>query len=265
MSPRVRKNPIETLTEEECERLIAAAGGRSPTGIRNRALVVLLWRGALRVAEALALEPRDIDFKRGEVRVRRGKGCKSRTIGLDPMALGIVTKWRDRRTKERIRRGPFLCTIKRGRAGGFGKTKAGKPLEQPNVHTTLRRLAEKAGIDKRVHAHGLRHSRAWQMARNGVPIPDIRDHLGHSSYMVTDLYVNHELGSPQAVEAGKVQDWGLGETVDSVLSEAGLPEKMASLLKGTRDAEVEALKAQNQMLVERMARMEALIADRLAL
>ena len=63
----------------------------------NRALVTILYRGGLRIAEALALKASDIDPDRGTVRILRGKGAKSRTIGLEPGAMAAVQRWMDAR------------------------------------------------------------------------------------------------------------------------------------------------------------------------
>ncbi len=63
---------------------------RAPTGIRNGALIALLYRGQLRIGEALALKPKDLDFDAGTVRVLHGKGDMARTIGLDDGALAVL-------------------------------------------------------------------------------------------------------------------------------------------------------------------------------
>jgi len=76
--------------------LIRATSNRAPTGIRNRALLVLLYRGGLRAGEALALLPKDLDERQGTVRVLHGKGDKARLVGLDEGAWGILQRWLDR-------------------------------------------------------------------------------------------------------------------------------------------------------------------------
>jgi integrase/recombinase XerD len=68
---------------------MGACSKRAPTGIRNRALIAMLYRGQLRIGEALALKPKDLDRKAGTVRVLHGKGDKSRTVGLDDGAGAI--------------------------------------------------------------------------------------------------------------------------------------------------------------------------------
>ena len=87
-----RKAPPEPLSPDEARALIKAASRRAPTGIRNRALMVVLYRGGLRIGEALALKPKDLDIDQGTVRVLRGKRKKSRLVGLDIGALEIVQR-----------------------------------------------------------------------------------------------------------------------------------------------------------------------------
>ena len=92
-----RRRPAEVLAPEEVRALITACSNRAPTGIRNRALLTVLWRCGLRVGEALALEPKDIDVEAHTLRVRHGKGDKSRTVGLDDQTQALISRWVDRR------------------------------------------------------------------------------------------------------------------------------------------------------------------------
>ncbi len=85
--PRTRKRPIEVLTPEEVERLIQANSNRAPSGIRNRALVALMYYSGLRLSEVLALLPRDVDLEGGEINVRRGKGGRQRCSVRSPRWL----------------------------------------------------------------------------------------------------------------------------------------------------------------------------------
>jgi site-specific recombinase XerD len=82
--------PAEILTADEVRALITACSNRAPTGVRNRALLVLLYRAGCRISEALRLRPKDLDRAAGTVTVLRGKGGTRRTIGLDPGAFAVV-------------------------------------------------------------------------------------------------------------------------------------------------------------------------------
>ena len=101
--------PPEPLTTDECRRLIAACSPRCPTGLRNRALIVALWRGGLRCSEALGLHPRDLDD--GVLRVRRGKGGKYRTVAVDPEAWVVLQAWLERKARVGIG-GPVFSTLR---------------------------------------------------------------------------------------------------------------------------------------------------------
>ena len=88
-----RKFPVEVLTTDEIQLLLSKCSRRAHTGVRNRALIVCLYRSGLRIAEALALRPKDIDRARGALRVLHGKGNKSRVAGIDASALGYLDHW----------------------------------------------------------------------------------------------------------------------------------------------------------------------------
>ena len=152
-----RRRPPEVLTEAEAIALIKACSPRAPTGVRNRALIAVLWRSGLRISEALALELRDVDLEAGSFRVRHGKGDRSRTVGVDEQTSALLARWFDRRRKlSPGARAPIYCTLDGGR------------IDSSYVRRLLPRLAARVGIDRRVHAHGLRHTYAAELARKGT-------------------------------------------------------------------------------------------------
>ena len=186
-SGRSRRRPAEPLTTDEVLALMKACSQRAPTGIRNRALVAVLWRSGLRISEALELELRDVDLDAGSLRVRHGKGDRSRTVGVDEQTTALLARWLDRRQRldEVGPRAPVFCTLR------------GAQIDSSYIRRLLPRLAARAGVQKRVHAHGLRHTHAAELAREGTPINVIRDALGHTSLAVTDRYLRDV--APQAV------------------------------------------------------------------
>lgn len=188
----------ETLTTDEVRGLLAACSRRAPTGIRNRALLAVLYTTGLRISEALALRPKDVDTTAGTLTVLHGKGDKRRVVGVPDEALVLLERWMDTRRKHEINgKNPVFCTLQGG------------PVSSAYIRTLLPRLARKAGIDKRVHAHGLRHSHAAALAADGVPVMKISEALGHSNVSVTDRYIRH-LGNAEAVEVVRSRAWGLG-------------------------------------------------------
>jgi integrase/recombinase XerD len=190
-----RRFPPETLTEAEVSALIRAASGRAPTGVRNRALIVVLYRGGLRVFEALGLQVRDVDVEAGTIRVRHGKGDRSRIVGVDPAAASLIARWLEVRKARGIPRwAPVFCTL------------AGRRLHDRYVRALLPRLARRAGIDKRVHPHGLRHTHAAELAREGVPVNVIQAQLGHRSLATTDRYLRH-IAPEELVARMRARSW----------------------------------------------------------
>jgi site-specific recombinase XerD len=150
---------------------------------------VALYRAGVRISEALALAPKDIDRAAGTVTVLRGKGGKRRTVGLDPGAFAVVERWLDVRAKLGMNgRAPIFCTL------------AGRPLAAAYVRALMPRLARRAGIDKRVPAHGLRHTHAAELAMEGKPVNLIQAQLGHASLAVTSTYLAH-IAPAQLIEA----------------------------------------------------------------
>ena len=187
--------PPEILSSIEVRALMGACSKRAPTGIRNRALIALLYRGGLRISEALALKPRDLDQETGAVRVRSGKGRTYRTVGLDSEAFAILERWSDRRTGLGITgHSPVFCTLKGG------------PISTAYVRALFPRLGRKAGIEKRVHAHGLRHTHAAELAAEKVPINIIQAQLGHRNVAVTSRYLAH-IAPIEVIETMKRRAW----------------------------------------------------------
>lgn len=178
-----RKFPPEVLTSEEVFALMRACG-KGPAGLRNRALIAVGARAGLRCAEALDLYPKDVDLDRGAIRVLHGKGDKARIVALDPGACAIVTQWVQARKKLGLNGShPLFCVI--------SEPTRGKRLHDAYVRGLMKKLAVKAGIEKRVHFHGLRHSYAAYLAEKSVPVHYIRRMMGHTSIAITERYMDH--------------------------------------------------------------------------
>jgi site-specific recombinase XerD len=194
-----RRYPAEPLTPAEVAALIGQCSHRAPTGIRNRALLTLLYRSGLRVSEVLAARPVDVDVARHSIRLAETKSGQPQTRGFHPSADDALARWLDTRK---------AIGIGRRRAGRGGADVGGRlfctldggPLSDDYVRGLMRRLAAKAGITKRVHPHGLRHTFAVELEAAGTHITVISALLGHSSVAVTARYLNH-LTNHQAVTA----------------------------------------------------------------
>lgn len=178
-----KKYPAEIYTREEIDRLMAKMG-RGPSGARNRALTAVMRRSGLRVAEALALQLKDVDLVAGTLQILHGKGDRRRIVGLDQETIALLEVWLEYRRKLKIGPGcPLFCVI--------SKPTLGKALYSSTVREMLKRAAVKAGIEKRVHPHGMRHTFAVELLREGVPTPLIKKALGHTSLDTTERYLDH--------------------------------------------------------------------------
>lgn len=185
----------DLLTRSEVEALLEQCPIDSLTGLRNRTLIIVLWRTGLRISEALALREKDVDLVEGRLVVQRGKGGKRRVMGLDQGTVDALEEWIRRRMElAPPSAAPLFCT------------QGGGPIDASYIRRLLPRLARTAGVQKRVHAHGLRHLFATELEGEGAPLSVIRDLLGHSSLATTDTYLRR-LGAGEAVDFARRRGW----------------------------------------------------------
>lgn len=174
----------ETYTREEFEAMREACNCGA-SGIRDRALITFLYRTGARVSEALGVRLHDIDFDRQLIRIH---GTKTRTadrvVGMHPDLAAHLRDWLDIRQAKGIPpTGHVFCCISRHERGN--------PVKPAQARQKLKLLATKAGISKRVHPHGFRHTFASEMAGERADIRIVSKALGHSNIAITDRYVSH--------------------------------------------------------------------------
>lgn len=193
---RGKKTPAEVLTPDELVGMLGQCSDGA-TGIRNRAMIVVGWRAGLRIDEALSLTPANLEPPpRQTVRILHGKGNKARTVGLDAQAWAVVATWLEARAAAGI--GPeqtLFCTLQGGK------------LSDRYVRELMPRLAKGAGINKRVHFHGLRHTHAFELAAEGLALNLIQQQLGHGNVAVTSKYISH-LNPAETINRIKSRTWG---------------------------------------------------------
>jgi integrase/recombinase XerD len=165
LGPRRPQRLPEAPKRAEIEQLIDSVGGEDALGLRNRALVELVYSAGLRSAEAVGLDLGDVDFEQELVRVR-GKGGKERVVPLGEEAAHVVARYlREAR--------PALA---RGANDALFLSARGRRLDT----STLRRLLP--------HPHRLRHSFATHLLEGGADLRTIQELLGHSSLSTTQVY-----------------------------------------------------------------------------
>jgi site-specific recombinase XerD len=189
------KRPPETYTAEEIGAVLKVLSRRAPTGIRNRAMIALGYRAGLRISEVLGLYPKDIDLKKGEIRILHGKGDKARTVGLDEETSAYLDLWLKKRQELGIKgRRRLFCTLN------------GDPIEDAYIRSMMPRIAKKAGLEKRFHFHGLRHSFAKELVEEGFLMPYIQRILGHSSLATTQKYLQ-SIAPQDIIDAMRERTW----------------------------------------------------------
>lgn len=171
---RGRKLP-DVLTDEERSALLKRPNRRAPTGLRNLCMIRLMLDAGLRSSEVLNLKVRDIDWMSGKLSVREGKGQKDRTLWLNEGDLELLKSWRERR--------PEPCELL------FTTLQSG-PVSGRYLRTMVARVAKKAGIEKRVHPHLLRHSFATDLYRKTKNIRLVQKALGHEDLSTTMIYTH---------------------------------------------------------------------------
>jgi integrase/recombinase XerC len=174
----------EALSTEDRAADDSAKGARGRAGrgaLRDRALVELLYGAGIRVGELVALEVRDLDLHRGEVRVW-GKGGKERVVPLPAAARHALREYLDQRRRPGVLAEPLFASL-RSKKGEMPRR-----LDPRDVRRILRRRAERAGLADRVHPHRLRHSYATHLLDMGADLRAIQELLGHASLSTTQKY-----------------------------------------------------------------------------
>jgi site-specific recombinase XerD len=165
LTPKRPQRLPEAPKPAEVEELIEGVGGDGPLGLRNRALVELVYSAGLRAAEAVGLDLADVDFEQELVRVR-GKGGKERVVPLGEEAAHLLGRYLREARPE----------LARGANDALFLSARGRRLDT----STLRRLLP--------HPHRLRHSFATHLLEGGADLRTIQELLGHSSLSTTQVY-----------------------------------------------------------------------------
>jgi integrase/recombinase XerC len=179
-SPKLDKRLPDFLTPVETVRLLEASDLATPQGLRDRALMELLYASGLRVSELVSLDLGQINLNTGEIRVW-GKGAKERVVLMGkPAALALNAYLSQGR--------PQLLGKKKNNALLINRD--GGRLTGRSIQRTLTKYARLAGIKKRVHPHMLRHTFATHLLDGGADLRVVQELLGHESLVSTQIYTH---------------------------------------------------------------------------
>ncbi|ODS63144.1 MAG: site-specific tyrosine recombinase XerD [Arenimonas sp. SCN 70-307] len=177
--PKLRRSLPKALSESEVEALIQAPDVATPAGLRDRAMVELMYATGLRVSELVNLPAAAVNLRQGVLRVT-GKGNKERLVPMGEEAQ----HWLER----------YLAEARPALAGGRAAAglflgRGAAPLSRQQFWNVVKKLALAAGIDPaRVSPHGLRHSFATHLLNHGADLRTLQMLLGHSSLSTTQIY-----------------------------------------------------------------------------
>lgn len=171
--------PKHILSSDEAERILNVPDTQTPTGIRDRAMLETLYSTGMRRMELISLSWSAIDYERGTVMIRQGKGKKDRMIPISERALAWITKYRDD-----VR--PQFAMAQDD--GTLFLTQQGEGFSPNRLTQLVREHIEKANIGKRGSCHLFRHTMATLMLENGADIRFIQAMLGHVSLNTTQIY-----------------------------------------------------------------------------
>lgn len=186
--PRQALRLPEPLAVDEVEALLAAPDAETPIGIRDRALLELLYAAGLRVSEALGLDRHDLALSESTVRVV-GKGDRERLLPIGDEAVGALQRYLDD-----VRPGWLARAAEGGRPVAHGGplflTPRGSRLGRMSAWRQIRQAALRAGLKGHVTPHTLRHSFATHLLEGGADLRVVQELLGHASITTTQLYTH---------------------------------------------------------------------------
>jgi len=190
------------LTESEQEDLLNQFNVRYVTSQRNKVMFQLMLNTGLRVSEIVSLRWEDVNLTSGKVMVREGKGAKDRTLWVDEGQVDELGEWKERQV-EKLGKLPkwVFSTLRAGNSG--------EKLTIQQVWKTLRTYAVKAGIEKDISPHTLRHTFATDLYRETGKIRLVQKALGHADLSTTMIYthiVDEELeGAMKSFREGELR------------------------------------------------------------
>ena len=187
--PKTGRSLPKLLSLDEVDVLLASPSQGTKWGIRDHAMIALMYGTGLRVSELIQLKISDVDMTRGALKTH-GKGSKERVVPIGELAMDAVQNYLQRGRPE------FLAD--RECSYLFVSARA-KPLTRQAFWLSLKGYAQKIGVDKNISPHMLRHSFATHLLERGADLRAIQAMLGHADLATTEIYTHLDNGEVRKV------------------------------------------------------------------
>jgi site-specific recombinase XerD len=177
--PKIKAAPVKLptfLSEEETQKLLNQPRTDTVLGLRDRAILMVLYGTGIRASECASMTEEDVDLENLTIRVI-GKGGHQREIPLNNKVARALASYRQARGRVTL-------------LAGFFRSRHGGSMSRNAIYERVRTHGQKARIDKRVSPHRLRHTFATHLVRKGVQLVTIRDLLGHRCIASTQIYLH---------------------------------------------------------------------------
>lgn len=175
--PKFGRQLPDILSTDEIDRIIATIDTSSVKGLRDQAMLEVLYSCGLRVSELTSLKIQDLFFGEGYIRVI-GKGDKQRLVPISAIARERIQRYLDKRPEGRSNIETVFLNNR------------GSQLTRVMVFTILKEAVRRAGINKRISPHTFRHSFATHLLEGGASIRQVQEMLGHESILTTEIYTH---------------------------------------------------------------------------
>ena len=180
-SPKQWSTIPKFLNRDQIEKLIAAPDCTKPSGLRDRAMLELLYATGIRVSELIQLRQSNLDMRLGAVRVT-GKGNKQRIVPVHATALRMIADY--------VERGRPLLLKGKATPWLFVTARAGQPMTRQAFWASIKLNGKKAGIFHHLSPHVLRHTFATHLLEGGADLRSVQTMLGHADLSTTEIYTH---------------------------------------------------------------------------
>jgi integrase/recombinase XerD len=179
-TPKIRRKLPQVLSIEEVDKLMQQPDLLLPLGLRDRAMLELMYGTGVRVSELLALQLEDLNIMAGFLRCM-GKGRKERIVPVNQTAINWVERYLAKSRNHLLRRNQERSLFLNAHGG---------KLSRQGFFKILAQYAEKSGIKKEITPHMLRHSFATHLLENGADLRAVQEMLGHADISTTQIYTH---------------------------------------------------------------------------